>query len=129
MTLYGSVIGAGLLLSQQAGMPLPPEQRAPATWQPWLRNGGGSRKELELRETPSLLPCCFHEDVGRPTDQRDPGQDYTVHGPLGEGFARGPGGGLQGRRVHQEGRATSSGKEEDEAVAQSYHDMVLSGKL
>ena len=52
-----------------------------------------------------------------------------MHGPLGEGFARGPGGGLQGGRVHQEGRATSSGKEEDEAVAQSYHDIVLSGKL
>ena len=32
MTLYGSVIGAGLLLIQQAGMPLLPEQWGPASW-------------------------------------------------------------------------------------------------
>ena len=29
----------------------------------------------------------------------------------------------------QEGRSASGSKEEDEAVAQSYHDTVLSGKL
>ena len=31
--------------------------------------------------------------------------------------------------VSREGRAASGGKEEEEAVARSYHDTVLSGKL
>ena len=38
-------------------------------------------------------------------------------------------GGAEAEGAVREGRAASGRKEEDEAVAQSYHDTLLSGKL
>ena len=43
---------------------------------------GGSQKEFELHETPSLHPRHYHKDVGRPPGPRDPGPDHAVQGPL-----------------------------------------------
>ena len=45
------------------------------------------------------------------------------------GLHAGLAGNAEAERDAREGRSASGGKEEDEAVARSYHDTVLSGKL
>ena len=103
--------------------------RAPLYGNLGCRMAGGTWEGLELQETPCLHPRCYYKDIGHPQGPRDPGQDHAADGPLVEGSPRGPGGRRQGARGAREVRAASGGEEEDEAVARSYHDMVLSGKL
>ena len=127
-TLYGSVVGAGLLLIQQAGMLRPSERWGAASRQYWPRNGGG-----------------FLTGVGTP---RYPLSDVILTNMLGvrrareirpwitrrmDLWERGMHAGLvedaKAERAAQEGRAASGGEEEDNAIARSYHDKVFSGKI
>ena len=60
-TLHGNVDGAGSLLSQRAGTPLPPELRGAASrlYFPW--NGGGFLHGVGTPRDPSPLPTLFSQ--------------------------------------------------------------------
>ena len=62
---------------------------------------GGSRQELELRETPCLFLRCSNKDVGHSQGPRDPGPANTSDGSLGEGSLNMPGWGRRGERGSQ----------------------------
>ena len=118
--LYVSVVGASLLISQQAGTPRPPERWVAASWQSWPRNGRGSRQELELQDTPCICPLRSHKDVAHSQGPRDLGPANVTDGHLGEGSPRGPGLGRRGGRGRLRGqgylrrRGGGSGGEKEE---------------
>ena len=89
---------------------------------------GGTREDLELQYIHCLFPRRSYKDIGRPQGKGDFGADIQADGPLGEGFS-----GLvwyaKAEGSTRKGRAASGGVEEENAVAKSYHDRVLSGKL
>ena len=55
-TLYGSVVGASLQLSQQAGMLRPPEQWGAVLRKSWPRNDGGFSIGVVTPRDPSSSP-------------------------------------------------------------------------
>ena len=90
---------------------------------------GGSRQELELQETPRLCPRCSNKDDGRPQG-RDVRARITLRMDLLErGLHAGLVGDAKAEGAAREGRDISGGEEEDEAVAWSNHDTLLSGKI
>ena len=85
--------------------------------------------ELELRETPRLHPrradkyvgvCRAQEIRARITRRMDLWERLQHAGLVGDAEAEG---------AAQECRAAFSGEEEEDAVARSFHDTVLLGKL
>ena len=100
--MHVSVAGAGFLLSQQAGTPRPLEWWGAASRQSWPWNGRGFSKGDGTLRDPSSSPKFFL--------QRNWGDAKA------EGDAL-------------EGRAAFGSEEKEDAVARSYQDTVLSGKL
>ena len=72
-TMYGSVIGTGLLLSWRAGTPHPPKQWGAASRKYWPRNGGGFLIGVRTLRDPSSLPTSFLQRCWAPAGTKRSG--------------------------------------------------------
>ena len=128
--MYGSVVGAGLLLSKQAGNPRSPERWGAASQQSWQRNGGGVLGRTWISERPVIFA---HVALTKPMGIRRAWGIRAMITQRMDLWERGLHAGLVGDSEEEgaarEGRAASGDEEEDEAVARSIHNTVLSGKL
>ena len=121
-TLYGSAVGAGLLLSQKAGTHRFTAILS-AEWRGVIGRSWNSKRPLVFAHvvlTKTLGVCRAKEIRARITRWMDLWERGLHAGLVGGDKAEG---------AARAGRAASVGEEENEAVARSYQDTVLSGKL